>query len=102
MQKSFQVALLVEVYTLYLSSLGIFFIRIEKENSKGKEAREAVLRDKGVEQRWLLFQDALRREHELSIPQNKKGGQGDIKLAWLSKDLLVRLREKKGIYWHWR
>ena len=59
---------------------------------------EDVLRDKGVEQRWLLFKDAFLRVQELSIPQNKKAGRGGRKLAWLGKDLLGKWREKKGTY----
>jgi len=48
---------------------------------------EAVLRDKGVEQSCLLSKDDLLSVQELSIPQNKKPGQGDKKLPWLGKDL---------------
>jgi len=36
---------------------------------------EAVLRDKGVEESWLLFKDALLGAQELPIPQNKKAGR---------------------------
>jgi len=57
---------------------------------------EAVLRDKGVEQSWLLFKDAFLRVQELSITQNKKVSRGGRKPEWLGKDLPVRLREKKG------
>jgi len=32
----------------------------------------------------------------LSIPQYKKAGRGGRKLALLGKNLLVKLREKKG------
>ena len=31
--------------------------------------------------------------------QNKQAARGSRKLSWLGKDLLVRLREKKGLYW---
>ena len=58
---------------------------------------EAVLRDKGVKESWLLFKDAFLRTQELSVPQNKKAGRRSRIPAWLGKDLLVRLREKKGI-----
>ena len=49
-----------------------------------------------MKQSWLLFKDAFLREQELSIPQNKKPGRGGRKLAWLGKDLLVKLRKKEG------
>ena len=63
---------------------------------------EEVLRDKGVEQSWLLYKDAFLRPQELSIPQNKKAGTGGRKLVWLDKDLLVNLREKKHKYRQWK
>ena len=49
---------------------------------------DAVLKDKDVEESWLLFKDAFLRAQELSVPLNKKAGRGGRKLAWLSKDLL--------------
>lgn len=55
---------------------------------------EAVLRDKGVEEIWLLFKDAFLRTQELSVPQNKKAGRKGKKPASLGKDLLARLREE--------
>lgn len=55
---------------------------------------KAVLRDRGVEERWLLFKDAFLRAQELSVPQNKKAGREGRKPTWLGKDLLVRLREE--------
>ena len=59
---------------------------------------ETVLRDKEVEESWLLFKDAFLRAQELSIPQNKRASRGGRKLAWLGKDLLGKWREKKGTY----
>ena len=52
---------------------------------------EEDLRDKGVEQSWLLFKDGFLRMLEPFISQNKKP-------TWLAKDLLVKLREKKHKY----
>lgn len=56
---------------------------------------ETVLGDKETEQSWQNFQAAFLRAQELSIHQNKKSGKQRRKPAWLSKDLLVRLRGKK-------
>jgi len=39
---------------------------------------------------------------ELSIPRNQKAGRKGTKLAWLGKDLMVKLREKKGKYRQWK
>ena len=41
----------------------------------------AVLKDKDVEESWLLFKDAFLRAQELSVPLNKKVGRGGRKLA---------------------
>jgi len=59
---------------------------------------EEDLRDKGVEQSWLLFKDGFLRMLEPFISQNKKSGRGGRKPTWLAKDLLVKLREKKHKY----
>ena len=55
-------------------------LRLFKELLK-KIPCEEFLRDKGVEQSWLLFKDALLGVQELYIPQNKKTGRGGRKLA---------------------
>lgn len=55
---------------------------------------EAILKDKGMEQRWQLFKDIFLRAQELSIPQCKKSSRGGTKQAWLNKDLLVKLKDK--------
>jgi len=44
---------------------------------------DAVLKDKDVEESWLLFKDALLKAQEVSIPLNWKVGRCDRKLAWL-------------------
>jgi len=36
---------------------------------------DAVLKDKDVEESWLLFKDALLKAQEVSIPLNKKVGR---------------------------
>ena len=59
-------------------------------------------KDKDVEESWLLFKDALLKVEEVSIPLNKKVGRRDRKLAWLGKDLLGKLRAKKGAYKLWK
>ena len=60
-----------------------------------RSSGETVLRDKGTEQSWQHSKYALLKIQEFSIPQNKKSGRQDRKTAWLSKDLLLRLRGKK-------
>lgn len=59
---------------------------------------ETVLRDRGTKQSWQHFKDVFLRAQELSITRNKKSASPIRKPAWLSKDLLVKLREKKDKY----
>ncbi|KFZ45983.1 hypothetical protein N321_04792, partial [Antrostomus carolinensis] len=63
---------------------------------------ETVLRDIGTEQSLQVFKDTFLRTQELTIHRHKKSSRGGKKLAWLSKDLLVKLREKKEIYRQWK
>lgn len=44
-----------------------------------------------------LFKNTFWGTQELTTPQCKKSGRGEREVAWLSKDLLVRLREKKVV-----
>ena len=57
---------------------------------------EKLSRDMGTEQSWQFFKVTFLRAQELFVPQNKKSGRQGRKPAWLSKDLLVRLRDKEG------
>ncbi|KFZ66869.1 hypothetical protein N338_11098, partial [Podiceps cristatus] len=63
---------------------------------------EVVLRDRNAEEGWLLFKDAFLRAQELSVPLKKKVGRRGRKPAWLGKDLLAKLREKKVKYKVWK
>ena len=63
---------------------------------------EAVLREKGAEKSCPLFRDTLLKAQELSIPQHKKLSTGGRKPAWLNKDLLVKLKDKKEKYRQWK
>jgi len=56
---------------------------------------ENVFKDKGKEQSWQHFKDALLRAQEPSVPQYRKRGRGGRKPAWLGNDLLVKLSEKR-------
>ncbi|KFU97279.1 hypothetical protein N339_06495, partial [Pterocles gutturalis] len=59
---------------------------------------ETVLKGVGTEQSWQLFKDTLLRVQELSISQQKKSSKGGGQPAWLSKDLQLKLKEKKETY----
>jgi len=58
--------------------------------------------DKDVEESWLLFRDAFLRAQELSVHLNKVADRGGRKPAWLRKNLLGKLRAKKGTYRLWK
>ncbi|KFQ71317.1 hypothetical protein N335_05210, partial [Phaethon lepturus] len=59
---------------------------------------ETALRDKGAEQSWQIFKDAFHRTQELSIPKWKRSGKEGKRPAWLSQDLLVKLKGKKEMH----
>ncbi|KAK4818274.1 hypothetical protein QYF61_009992 [Mycteria americana] len=59
---------------------------------------ETALRDKGAEQSWQIFKDTFHTAQELSIPRCKKSGKEGKRPAWLSQDLLVKLKGKKEMH----
>jgi len=63
---------------------------------------ETVLRDKGAEQSWQIFKDTFHKAQELSIPRCKKSGKEGRRLAWLSQDLLAKLKGKKEMHRQWK
>ncbi|KFP65777.1 hypothetical protein N322_00654, partial [Cariama cristata] len=63
---------------------------------------ETALRDKGAEQSWQIFKEIFYREQEVAIPRRKKLGKQGKRLAWLSRDLLAKLKAKKEMHRQWR
>ncbi|KFQ65375.1 hypothetical protein N334_04245, partial [Pelecanus crispus] len=63
---------------------------------------ETGLRDKGAEQSWQIFKDASHRKQELLIPRCKKSGKEGKTLAWMSPDLLDKLKGKKEMHRQWK
>ncbi|KFR07593.1 hypothetical protein N306_10821, partial [Opisthocomus hoazin] len=63
---------------------------------------EMVLRDRGAEQSWKTFKDAFFRAQELSVPRCKKSGKEGKRPAWLSRDLLVKLKGKRELHRQWK
>ncbi|KAJ7399577.1 hypothetical protein BTVI_114083 [Pitangus sulphuratus] len=59
---------------------------------------ETALRDKGVEQSWQILKEFFHRAQELSIHRNKKSSKESKRLAWLSRELLVKLKGKKQMH----
>ncbi|KFQ68276.1 hypothetical protein N335_06719, partial [Phaethon lepturus] len=63
---------------------------------------EYALRDKGAEQSWQVFKDVFHRAQELLIPRCKKSGREGKRQAWLSRDLLCKLKGKKEMHRQWK
>jgi len=63
---------------------------------------ETVLRDRGAEQSWQIFKDTFHRAQELSVPRSKKSGKEEKRPAWLSRDMLVKLKGKRELHRHWK
>ncbi|KGL86842.1 hypothetical protein N301_02901, partial [Charadrius vociferus] len=63
---------------------------------------ERALEGKGALESWLLFKRHLLQAQDQCIPKRKKSGKGRRRPAWLSRDLLKRLRWKKGVYNRWK
>ncbi|KFO70644.1 hypothetical protein N303_02774, partial [Cuculus canorus] len=59
---------------------------------------DVVLQDKGVEQSWKIFKEAFHRAQERSVPTCRKSGRKGKRAAWLSRDLLVKLKKKRKLH----
>ncbi|GAB0177896.1 hypothetical protein GRJ2_000254900 [Grus japonensis] len=62
---------------------------------------ETALEGIGVHQRWSLFKCRLLRAQEQAIPKCRKSSRLD-RPAWLNRDLLLELRQKKKVYACWK
>lgn len=62
---------------------------------------ETALRNKEAEHSQQLFKDIFLKAQVFSIPMYKKLGKEGRTPAWLSKDLLVKLKCKKEIHRQW-
>jgi len=58
-----------------------------------------VLRGRGPEQSWQIFKDVFHRAQELSVPRCKKSGKEGKRPAWLSSDMLAKLKSKVSGDW---
>lgn len=53
-----------------------------------------------MEQSWQI-KGVFQRVQELEVPRCKKWGKEGKRVAWLSKDLLVKLKGKKQMHREW-
>jgi len=49
-----------------------------------------------------IFRDAFHRVQEFSLPRCEKSGKDGKRPAWLSRDLLVKLKGKKEMHRQWK
>ncbi|PKU35582.1 glycerol kinase [Limosa lapponica baueri] len=61
-----------------------------------------ALEDMGVQQSWLLFKHHFLQVQERCIPRSKKSGKGGRRTAWMSKELLEKLKWKKEVDRMWK
>jgi len=62
---------------------------------------ETVLRERGTQQSWQMFKETFCRAQELSVPRCNKSGKEGKRPAWLSQDLLVKLKGKRELCRQW-
>ena len=62
----------------------------------------SVLESKGVQDGWLLFKKEVLKAQEQADPLRRKMNQCGRRLAWMNRELFLRLQEKKRIYLLWK
>ena len=61
-----------------------------------------ALEGRGVQERWTVIKDHFLRSQGRCIPRRKKSGRGARKPAWMSKELLGKLKWKKEVHSMWK
>jgi len=61
-----------------------------------------VLGDRGAEESWQILKNGFHWVQELSVPRCKKSGKEGKRPAWLSWDLLVKLKGKRELHRQWK
>ncbi|KFO74885.1 hypothetical protein N303_15516, partial [Cuculus canorus] len=65
----------------------------------GRTPWDMVLRDKGAEQSWQIFKYAFHKATTLcSVPKCRKSGREGKRSEWLSRDPLVKLKNKRELH----
>ncbi|KAK4815416.1 hypothetical protein QYF61_001404 [Mycteria americana] len=64
--------------------------------------REAVLRGKGVQEGWAFFKKEILKAQEQAVPVCCKTNRWGRQPAWLNRELLLGLREKRRVYHFWK
>jgi len=82
--------------------LNIFWQTSIKKNIFLRLPWGSVLESKGVQGGWLLFKKEVLKVQEQAVPLSHKMSRHGRRLAWMNRELFLRLREKKRIYVLWK
>ncbi|KFW77528.1 hypothetical protein N336_11811, partial [Phalacrocorax carbo] len=68
----------------------------------GRVPWDKALEGRGDQESWLIFKDHLLQAQERYIPTKRKSGKNARRPAWMSKELLEKLKHKKEAYREWK
>ena len=61
-----------------------------------------LLEGKGAQDSWIAFRDCFFHAQDQSIPTRRKSRKGARRPAWLNRDLLGMLKQKRRVYRSWK
>ncbi|PKU30367.1 rna-directed dna polymerase from mobile element jockey- hypothetical protein [Limosa lapponica baueri] len=61
-----------------------------------------TLEGSGARESWSIFKHRFLQAQDQCIPKSKKSGKGSRRPAWLSRELLKKLKWKKEVYSAWK
>ncbi|PKU33295.1 rna-directed dna polymerase from mobile element jockey-like [Limosa lapponica baueri] len=61
-----------------------------------------ALEGRGAQESWTIFKYRFLQAQDRCTPKSKKSGKGSRRPAWLSRELLKKLKWKKEVYTEWK
>ncbi|GAB0205919.1 hypothetical protein GRJ2_003057500 [Grus japonensis] len=61
-----------------------------------------ALQGRGAQDSWLVFRDHLLQAQEQCMPTKRKSGKNAQRPAWMNKELLGKVKQKKEAYRGWK
>ncbi|GAB0179874.1 hypothetical protein GRJ2_000452700 [Grus japonensis] len=68
----------------------------------GRIPWDKALEGRVAQESWLLFKGHLLQAQERCTPAKRKSGKNALRLAWMNKELLDKLKHKKEAYRGWK
>ncbi|KFV03471.1 hypothetical protein N340_12087, partial [Tauraco erythrolophus] len=68
----------------------------------GRVQWDEALEGRGAQESWLIFKDHLLQAQEWCIPTKRRSGGNTRRPAWMNKELLDQLGQKKKAYRGWK